>query len=107
MSGLHHTAGLSARPDGSANGGTDTDISDVQTKDRADGTKRATNRGRLKTDLLLPTQEGVQKLEKEAATYRYVDRRTITRIPIKEADLNSMNSGEFSFTEKVAAGAST
>lgn len=92
--------------DGSDDGGTDTNISDVQTKDRADYTKRATNRGRLKTDLLLPTQDGIQKSEKEAATYRYVDRRTITRIPIKEADLTTMNSGTFSFTEKVAAGAS-
>lgn len=89
--------------------GTDTDVSDVQTKDRADGTKRATNRGRLKTDLLLPTQEGVQKLEKEVATgetYRYVDRRSITRIPIKETALYTMNNGDFSFTEKMAAGAS-
>ena len=90
-------------------GGTDTNISDVQTKDRADYTKRATNRGRLKTDLLLPT--GVRKQEKAVnedagETYRYVDRRTITRIPIKEADLTTMNSGTFSFTEKVAAGAS-
>ena len=86
--------------------GTNTNITDVQTKDRADGTKRATNRGRLKTDLLLPTQDGIQKQEKEASTYRYGDRRTYTRIPIKEADLNTMNSETFSFTEKVAAGAS-
>ena len=92
--------------DGSDDGGTDTNISDVQTKDRADNTKRATNRGRLKTDLLLPTQSGIQKQEKEATTYKYVDRRTITHIPIKEADLNTMNGGTFSFTEKVAAGAS-
>ena len=94
--------------DGSDDGGTDTNISEVQTKDRADNTKRATNRGRLKTDLLLPTQDGIQKLEKlqtDPNKYRYGDRRTLTRIPIKEADLNSMNGETFSFTEKVAAGA--
>ena len=94
--------------DGSYNGGTDTNISDVQTKEREDETTyRATNRGRLKTDLLLPTS--VQKPEKAVAageTYRYGDRRTITHIPIKEADLDAMNGGTFSFTETVPAGES-
>ena len=94
--------------DGSDDGGTDTNISEVQTKDRADYTKRATNRGRLKTDLLLPTQDGIQKQEKlqtDPSKYRYGDRRTLTRIPIKEQELTAMNDETFSFTEKVAAGA--
>ena len=94
--------------DGSDNGETDTYL--VNDPDNENNTVqkkgRALNRGRLKTDLLLPTQDGIQKPEKEAATYRYGDRRTLTRIPIKEADLNTMNGGIFSFTEKVAAGAS-
>lgn len=87
--------------DGDDNGGTDTDLATVQS-----AKNRAKNRGRLKTDLLLPTQDGIQKQEKEAVTYRYGDRRTYTRIPIKEDALETMNSGAFSFTEKVAAGAS-
>ena len=96
--------------DGSNDGGTDTNISEVQTKDRTDGTKRATNRGRLKTDLLLPEIEDddenkiIQKTEATAS--RYGDKRTYTRIPIKEEDLNAMNDETFSFTEKVAAGKS-
>ena len=89
--------------DGSDDGGTDTNFTGEQGVQKKG---RALNRGRLKTDLLLPTQDGIQKQEKEAATYRYGDRRTYTRIPIKEADLNTMNGGTFSFTEKVDAGAS-
>jgi len=89
--------------DGSDDGGTDTNLTGEQGVQKKG---RALNRGRLKTDLLLPTQDGIQKQEKEAATYRYGDRRTYTRIPIKEADLKTMNGGTFSFTEKVDAGAS-
>ena len=86
---------------GAADGGTDTDISDVQTKDDA---KRAKNRGRLKTDLLLPTS--AQKQEKEATTYRYGDRRMLTRIPINESKLSTMINGIRPLTETVPAGAS-
>ena len=86
---------------GAADGGTDTDISDVQTKDDA---KRAKNRGRLKTDLLLPTS--AQKQEKEATTYRYGDRRMLTRIPINEIKLSTMINGIRSLTETVPAGVS-
>lgn len=84
--------------------GTNTQLSDVR------GKGRALNRGRLKADLLLPEIEDgnenkiIQKIEKTAS--RYGDTRTYTRIPIKEADLNAMNDGTFSFTEDVAAGVS-
>ena len=67
---------------GAADGGTDTQLSDVRGKDRAK------NRGRLKTDLLLPTS--AQKAEATASIYG--DRRTYTRIPTKETDLKAMNS---------------
>ena len=86
---------------GAADGGTDTNISDVQTKDDA---KRAKNRGRLKTDLLLPTS--AQKQEKEATTYRYGDRRMLTRIPINESKLSTMINGIMPLTETVPAGVS-
>jgi len=85
--------------------GTDTNLEDVQQV-----LNRAKNRGRLKTDLLLPeikdAQENliIQKTEKTAS--RYGDQRSYTRIPIKEADLNTMNGETFLFTENVAAGAS-
>lgn len=68
------------RPDGR----TETDLSIVRTKDRA------LNRGRLKTDLLLPNS--TKKLEKEADSYKYGDRRTFTRIPIRQAELIEMNN---------------
>lgn len=97
---------------GAADGRTDTylvnDPNDVNNTVQKKG--RALNRGRLKTDLLLPTQNGIQKQEKvqtDPNNYRYGDRRTLTRIPIKEAALNTMNGGSFAFTEKVAAGATT
>ena len=69
--------------DGSGNGGTDTDLGTIRSdKDRAK------NRGRLKTDQLLPTS--AQNTEATASIYG--DQRTYTRIPIKEADLKAMNS---------------
>lgn len=92
---------------GAADGGTDTNLTGEQGVQKKG---RALNRGRLKTDLLLPeikdTQEKliIQKTEKTAS--RYGDQRSYTRIPIKEADLNTMNGGTFLFTENVAAGAS-
>ena len=92
---------------GAADGGTDTNLTGEQGVQKKG---RALNRGRLKTDLLLPeikdNQEKliIQKTEKTAS--RYGDQRSYTRIPIKEADLNTMNGETFLFTENVAAGAS-
>ena len=86
--------------DGSDDGKTDTQLSEVQ------GKNRAKNRGRLKTDQLLPTQTGIQKLEKEATTYRYGHQRSITRVPTTLAKLTAMNEGTFKFSETVAAGVS-
>lgn len=82
--------------DGSDDGGTDTNLSDVRTKDRAK------NRGRLKTDLLLPVS--AQKTEAEASIYG--DARKYTRIPIKESELTTMLSGIRDHTETVSAGVS-
>ena len=82
--------------DGSDDGGTDTNLSDVRSKDRAK------NRGRLKTDLLLPTS--AQKTESAASIYG--DARKYTRIPIKESELSTMLSGIRNHTEDVSAGAS-
>ena len=81
---------------GSNDGGTDTNLSDVRTKDRAK------NRGRLKTDLLLPVS--AQKTEAEASVYG--DARKYTRIPIKESELTTMLSGIRDHTETVSAGVS-
>lgn len=87
---------------GANDGGTDTELTGEQgvqaQKDRAK------NRGRLKTDLLLPVS--AQKQEKEASTYRYGDRHTLTRIPIKEDDLKTMLNNIRDHTETVAAGIS-
>ena len=84
---------------GADNGDTDTDLTDVQTN-----LNRAKNRGRLKTDLLLP--ESTQKQEKEADSYKYGDRRTYTHVPIKEADLTTMIAGIRNHQETVSAGIS-
>lgn len=92
---------------GDFDGGTDTYLNEVrQEKDRG------LNRGRLKTDLLLPatltTSTTIQKEEKNTSqSVRYAasyGNRIITRIPIKEDDLQSMTVG--SFTETVPAGVS-
>ena len=100
---------------GADNGGTDTDLTTVQTSKQ-----RALNRGRLKTDLLLPEMKDnsqnpiIQKKEKTASIYG--DKRTYTRIPIKEDTLRVMNAtfypqGENAptagyFTETIPAGVS-
>lgn len=84
---------------GANDGGTVTDLTSVQNV-----LNRAKNRGRLKTDLLLP--ESTQKLEKEASSYKYGDRRTYTRVPIKEADLTTMIAGIRNHQEPVSAGIS-
>ena len=65
---------------GAANGGTDTYLSDTQENNYDDVQTelgRALNRGRLKTDLLLPTN--TQKTETAAS--KYGDARTYTRVP--------------------------
>ena len=84
---------------GADDGGTDTNLTDVQNT-----LNRAKNRGRLKTDLLLP--ESTQKQEKEAGSYKYGDRRTYTRVPIKEADLKTMIDGIRNHQETASAGIS-
>ena len=61
---------------GADNGGTDTNLSDVQNV-----LNRAKNRGRLKTDLLLPNNSNIWKTE--AAASRYGDARDYTRVPTK------------------------
>ena len=58
---------------GAADGGTDTNLSDVRTLNRAK------NRGRLKTDLLLPASTN----KTETTASRYGDKRTYTRVPTK------------------------
>ena len=78
--------------------GTDTDLTDVQ-----EDLKRALNRGRLKTDSLLP--ESTRKQEKEASSYKYGDRRTYTRVPTKVGD-GHLPMTLRSFTEGVSAGIS-
>lgn len=99
--------------------GTNTPLSDVR------GKGRALNRGRLKTDQLLPDNvtvsvnstditTAIKKTEATASVYG--DQRIYTRIPIKEDALTAMNSTFVAqnedpatagfFTEAVAAGAS-
>ena len=99
--------------------GTNTQLSDVR------GKGRALNRGRLKTDQLLPDNVTVSvnstdittAIKKQEATASvYGDQRTYTRIPIKEDALTAMNSTFVAqnddpatagfFTEAVAVGAS-
>ena len=71
---------------GAEDGGTDTDLTGDEGVQAIKN--RAKNRGRLKTDLLLPAT--TQKTEATAS--RYGDVRTYTRIPIKEEDLTAMNN---------------
>ena len=86
---------------GAADGGTDTNLSDIQ---NPEGLNRARNRGRLKTDLFLPVS--TQKQEKEASSYKYGDRRTYTRIPIKKDALSTMLTNIRTHQESVSAGIS-
>ena len=91
--------------DGSNDGGTDTYLVPHENDPSVQRDKgRALNRGRLKTDLLLP--ESAQKQEKEASSYKYGDRRKYTRIPIKEDDLTTMIGGIRNHQETVSAGIS-
>ena len=82
---------------GAVDGGTDTDLSGVR-----DALNRAKNRGRLKTDLLLPAT--TQKTEAEASIYG--DKRTYTRVPIKETALATMMASLTDHTEAVPTGVS-
>ena len=71
---------------GANNGGTDTELSTVQS---AKG--RALNRGRLKTDKMLPTSNTslptYQKIQRaETAASRYGDVRTYTRVPTQTGE---------------------
>lgn len=93
---------------GAAAGGTETDLNIVQTKD---GATRAKNRGRLKTDQLLPASARIVETgaNETGLIGRYYDRygyRTITRVPIKESDLSTMNNNIGNFTEAISAGVS-
>ena len=76
--------------------GTDTNLSGVQTT-----LKRAKNRGRLKTDLLLP--ESTQKTETENS--RYGDKRTYTRVPTKVGE-GFLPMTLLTFAENVSPGIS-
>ena len=104
-------------------GGTDTELGDVR------GKGRALNRGRLKTDNLLPPgvtfgendENTVSIARTETTVSRYGDQRTYTRIPIHEDALTAMDNTFLSsvgdggtvirptagfFTETVSAGVS-
>ena len=90
---------------GEDDGGTDTQLSAVQTSK-----SRALNRGRLKTDLLLPTVgEGLQTYQKiqrkETAVSRYGDERTYTRVPTRMGN-NALPMTLQPLTETVSAGIS-
>ena len=99
--------------DGSADGGTDTYLSDTDENNYDDvqsNLNRALNRGRLKSDMLLPTiGEGlatykkIQRLETTAS--RYGDMRTYTRVPTR-VGANALPMTLKPFTEAVSAGIS-
>ncbi len=90
---------------GSYEGGTDTNLSAVQ------GKGRAKNRGRLKTDDLLPEPTSgmtsyTTPRKTETAASVYGDQRTYTRVPTTQGKLQEMNTAVFSFPESVPAGLS-
>lgn len=106
---------------GAADGGTDTYLSDTQENNYDDvqsQLSRAKNRGRLKTDLLLPTTQDVDNLpmhkqiqRTEATASRYGDVRTYTRVPwtvgANALPMTAENSNPLRpFTEAVSAGVS-
>ena len=69
--------------------------------------ERNLNRGRLKTDLLLPeTTQKTEDTDGKFGNLRYGTERKITRIPIKESDLTAMIAGFRNHTEAVSAGVS-
>ena len=86
--------------------GTDTELEDVR-----NDLSRNLNRGRLKTDQLLPASTFIVETgdNETGLIDRYYDRygyRTITRVPIKESDLSTMNENIGNFTEPISAGVS-
>ena len=91
--------------DGSDKGGTDTNLSAVQ------GKGRAKNRGRLKTDNLLPEPTSgmtsyTTPRKTETAASVYGDQRTYTRVPTTQGKLQEMNTAVFAFPESVPVGLS-
>ena len=87
---------------GAADGGTDTNLENVR-----DNLERNLNRGRLKTDLLLPTSTNKpEDTDDKFGDLRYGTERTITRIPIKENALQTMLTSLRNHTEAVSAGIS-
>ncbi len=98
---------------GAADGGTDTYLSDTQENNYDDvqtNLHRALNRGRLKTDQLLPIiGDGLQTYQKiqrtETTASRYGDMRTYTRVPTR-VGTNALPMTLQSFTETVSAGIS-
>ena len=98
---------------GAADGGTDTYLSDTNENDYDDvqtNLNRALNRGRLKTDQLLPTiGEGLAtylKIQRaETTASRYGDMRTYTRVPTR-VGTNALPMTLQPFTESVSAGIS-
>jgi hypothetical protein len=90
---------------GAVDGGTDTNLDGVQSN-----LNRALNRGRLKTDQLLPTiGEGLAtylKIQRaETTASRYGDMRTYTRVPTR-VGTNGLPMTLQPFTESVSAGIS-
>lgn len=89
---------------GADDGGTDTYLSDVRSLNRAK------NRGRLKTDLLLPVSDTslptYQKIQRtETTTSRYGDKRTYTRVPTQKGT-NALPMTLRNIEETVSAGSS-
>lgn len=100
---------------GANDGGTDTYLSDTQENNYDDvqtNLHRALNRGRLKTDQLLPLVDGTvvsktyQQIQRqETAASRYGDRRTYTRIPTQKGE-NALPMTLRAMQEAVSAGIS-
>ena len=97
--------------DGSDNGGTDTCLIDQNNEQGVQNAKgRALNRGRLKTDLLLPVSNTslplYQRIQREETSpSRYGDMRTYTRVPT-QVGANALPMTLRSLAEDVAVGAS-
>ncbi len=100
---------------GDDDGGTDTYLSDPNGQDKDDvqtNLRRALNRGRLKTDLLLPLVDNTvvantyQQIQRqETAASRYGDRRTYTRVPTR-VGTNALPMTLRAMQETVSAGIS-
>lgn len=90
---------------GEDNGGTETDLDNVRKQKN-----RGLNRGRLKTDLLLPTSAQKEETEENPTSLstKYADKygyRTITRVPLKETELKQLSFVDLE--EPVVDGASS